>query len=68
MDVKEKEKKRKEKIIIEKEMCVACMFFLYVIGKKRNLIYAQISKGQIKIMLNFPWKCRTCIYVWKSNN
>ena len=32
--------------------------------------YAQISKEQIKIMLNFPWKCRTCIYiiVWKSNN
>ena len=51
----------------KREMFVcACMFVFLcmLLNKKKEFnLYAQISKGQIKIMLNFPWKCRTCIYI-----
>ena len=45
----------------------AWKFFLCMLLNKKNKknefnLYAQISKGHIKIMLYFPWKCRTCIY------
>ena len=66
-----KRKEKKEKvIIIKKKKCLCvCIFFMYVIVYKKNEfnLYAQISKGQIKIMLYFPKKCRTCIYINSGN-
>ena len=45
MDVKEKEKKRKEKVINKKRN--VCVFFLCMLLNKKNEfnLYAQISKG-----------------------
>ena len=41
----------------------ACIFLCMLLNKKNEFnLYAQISKGQIKIMLYFSRKCRTCIY------
>ena len=57
MDVKEKEKKRKEKVINKKKkkcLCVLVIFCMLLNKKNEFYLYAQISKGQIKIMLYFP--------------
>ena len=73
MDVKKEKERESDNNNNNKKKCLCeLVFFLCMLLIKKNEfnLYAQISKGQIKIMLNFPWKCRTCIYiiVWKSNN
>ena len=53
-----KRKEKKEKVIIKKkkEEMFVCLFFLCMLLNKKNEfnLYAQISEGQIKIMLYFP--------------
>ena len=64
MDVKEKKRKEREsesdnkKIKIKKGLCVLVIFFYvcYWIKKNEFNLYAQKSKGQIKIILYFLWK------------